>query len=108
MKHFTAVVALSALFSMSAFAVLVTADRQLGFALPYTIPFSFTVVSIVAPAVFAVANAIRMRRPIIINRTPVVAAPAPGLTDAPPARRTAEGLVLLDFSKAKNLQERAA
>ena len=107
MKRLVAVVALSALLSIAAFAVLVTADRQLGLPLPYTIPTSFTVVSVLAPAMFAIANAIRMRRPIIINRTPVVSAPARVLPDAP-ARRTAEGLILLDFSTAKNARERAA
>lgn len=106
MKRLVAVVALSSLLSISAFAVLVTADRQLGLPLPYTIPWSFTVVSIVAPAAFAIANAVRMRRPIIIHRTPVVSAATSSLPAA--ARRTAEGVVLLDFSDAGKLRERAA
>jgi hypothetical protein len=107
MKRLVAVVALSSLLSVSAFAVLATADRQLGLPLPYSIPWSFTVVSIVAPAVFAIANAIRMRRPIVIHRTPVVSA-VPGAMPEATARRTAEGLVLLDFSDARKLRERAA
>jgi hypothetical protein len=63
-------------------------------------------VSILAPALFALANAVRRRRPLVL----AVAAAAPrgpaaargAATPAQrPAVRAAEGVVLLDFSKAK-------
>jgi hypothetical protein len=108
MKHFTAVVALSALLSVAAFGVLVTADRRLGLSLPYSIPLSFIVVSIVAPALFALANAVRLRRPVIIKVKPVAPRPAQGVADASVAGRAAQGVVLLDFSNAQKLRERAA
>ena len=107
MKRFFAVVALCVLFSIAAFAVLVTADRQLGWPLPYSIPLSFTIVSIVAPAVYAVANAVRRWRPVVIKATPASPPPAPRLSDTATARRRIEGVVLLDFSNVK-WQERAA
>ena len=108
MKRLIAVATLCAVFSASAFAVLIAADRRLGVPLPYSIPWAFTVVSMVAPIVFAIANAVRMRRPIILKVTPVVQRPAAGVPDSPAAHRPAEGLVLLDFSAAKRMQGRAA
>ena len=109
MKRCVAIATLCALFSLSAFAVLVAADRQLQLPLPYSIPLAFTVVTVAAPIVFAIANAVRMRRPIIIKTTPVVERKAaPGLPDQAAMPRPAEGVVLLDFSSAKTLQGRAA
>lgn len=107
MKRFVAVAALCAVFSIAAFAVLVTADRQFGLPLPYSIPVSFAIVSIVAPAVYAVASAVRRWRPVAIKAKPVLPPPAPRLTDAARARRV-EGVVLLDFSHARRMQEQAA
>ena len=109
MRRCVAITTLCALFSLSAFAVLLAGDRQLGLPLPYSIPLAFTVVSVMAPLVFAVANAVRMRRPILIKPIPVVERrAAPGLPDARAVHRPAEGVVLLDFSSAKTLQGRAA
>jgi hypothetical protein len=108
MKRLVAVVALSTLFSLAAFAVLVTADRQLRVPLPYSIPWSLTAVSVVAPLMFAIANAVRMRRPVVIKVKPVAPPPAPRAIDSPAARRRAQGVVLLDFSSAKKVRERAA
>lgn len=109
MKRCVAIFTLCSLFSLSAFAVLIAADRRLGLPLPYSVPLAFTVVSIAAPIVFAIANAVRMRRPIILKVTPVVQRPAAaGLPEAPAAHRPAEGLVLLDFSQSNKLQGRAA
>ena len=107
MKRLIAVATLCTLFSVSAFAVLVSADRRLGVPLPYSIPWAFAVVSAVAPIVFAIANAVRMRRPVIVKVTPVTPRSAEGLPD-PAVPRRAEGVVLLDFSSAKKLRERAA
>jgi hypothetical protein len=106
MKRFSAVVALSALFSVAAFAVLVAADRQFGVPLPYSIPLSFTIVSIVAPAAFALANAVRRRLPARV--IPVTPRPAVGFTAPVKERRQAEGVVLLDLSNARTLKEQAA
>jgi hypothetical protein len=108
MKRHVAIVAVCALLSIAAFAVLVTADRQLGLPLPYTIPWSFTTVSIVAPALFAIANAIRLRRPVVVKPTPVRSRAARGASDVLPPANRAEGVVLLDFSNARKRQEQAA
>jgi hypothetical protein len=108
MKRFVAVAALCAMFSIAAFAVLVTADRQFGLPLPYSIPVSFAIVSIVAPAVYAVANALRRWRPVAFKARPVAPPPASRLRDAATARRRVEGVVLLDFSNARRMQEQAA
>jgi hypothetical protein len=108
MKRFFAVVALCALFSIAAFAVLVTADRQIGLALPYSIPLSFTIVTIVAPAVYAVASAVRRWRPVVIKAKPMPPPPAPRLSNAATVHRRIEGVVLLDFSNAVSLHGRAA
>ena len=99
MKHLVAVVALCSTLSIAAFVVLVAADRQLGLALPYSIPVSFTAVSILAPALFAIANAMRLRRPLVISLPPAAPRERAG---------TAEGVVLLDFSQAGTLRGRAA
>jgi hypothetical protein len=104
MKRFAAIVSLSTLLCIAAFVVLVIADRQLGLPLPYSIPISFAVVSMAAPAAFAVANAIRLRRPVII-----ATGPTPRRAhETAMACRHAEGVVLLDLSKRDTLQERAA
>jgi hypothetical protein len=113
MKRLTAVVGLCSLFSIASFAVLVAADRQLGLPLPYSIPLSFTTISILAPAMFAVANAVRLRRPFVITVAPVTpvratAAPSNPGRDAAVPRRPAEGVVLLDFSKPRAVAGRAA
>ena len=100
MKQFAAVGALCAVFSVSAFAVLVTVDRGLGLPLPYSVSVSLGAVSIVAPMMFAIANAVRLRRPVIIRQTPPPR-PAPRLSVASIRRPRAEGVVLLDFSNAK-------
>ena len=113
MKRLTAVVGLCSLFSIASFVVLVAADRQLGMPLPYSIPLSFTIVSILAPAMFAVANVVRMRRPVVIALAPVTppraaAAPSNARTEPAAPRRPAEGVVLLDFSTARTIAGRAA
>ena len=108
MKQFVAVGALCATFSVSAFAVLVTVDRQLGLPLPYSVSMSLGVVSIAAPLMFAIANAVRVRRPVVIRATPAPPRPAPRIADTPAARRRAQGFVLLDCSTAKKLQVQAA
>ena len=106
MKRFVAVVGLCSAFSAGSFVVLVAADRQLGLPLPYSIPVSFVTVSILAPALFALANALRRRRPLVLAVAPAaprgaVAARGAGAPAQRPAARAAEGVVLLDFSKAK-------
>ena len=106
MKHLIAVVSLSTLFSMAAFALLVTADRQLGMPLPYSIPWSFTAISVFVPLVFAIANAVRLHRPVIVKVAPPQ--PSPRLAASPAARRRAEGVVLLDMSSANKPRGRAA
>jgi hypothetical protein len=113
MKRLVAIAGFCSLFSAAAFAVLVAADRQLGLPLPYSIPLSFATISIVAPALFAVANAVRRRRPIVIKVAPVARRRAPTGTgsvrpEPAPVRRPAEGVVLLDFSKATATTGRAA
>jgi hypothetical protein len=108
MKRHLAVVAVCALLSIAAFAVLVTADRQLGLPLPYSIPWSFTTVSIIAPAVFAIANAVRLRRPVVVKPTPVRSRSAQHPADTLSPATRAEGVVLLDFSNARKRQEQAA
>jgi hypothetical protein len=108
MKHHVAIVAVCALLSMAAFAVLVTADRQLGLPLPYTIPWSFTTVSIIAPAVFAIANAVRLRRPVVVKPTPARSRSAHRASDTLSPAARAEGVVLLDFSTARQPQGHAA
>ena len=105
MKRCVAVVALCSAFSAASFIVLVTADRQLGLPLPYSIPLAFTTVSILAPALFAVANAVRIRRPLVVKVAAVAPRTASGAVSNAGAtgavvRRPAEGVVLLDFSKA--------
>ena len=106
MKHLVLVFTLCCLFSVAAFGMLVAADRQLGLPLPFSIPLSFTAASIVAPALFALANAVRLRRPVILK---AAAAPSP-ITQphTAAARRAAEGVVILDFSTAKKFREQAA
>jgi hypothetical protein len=108
MKRFVAIVTLCALLSIGAFGALITADRQLGLPLPYSIPLSFTVVSILAPMLFAVANAVRLRRPVMIKAAPVVVRTTRRAADNPAVRRPAEGVVLLDFSNARRTREEAA
>ena len=107
MKQLVTVFAICAVFSVAAFGVLVTADRRLGLPLPYSIPFSFTVVSLGAPVLFAIANAIRLRRPVMVKPAPIIRRASQPLEGAAPIRRV-QGVVLLDFSGAGKLTERAA
>ena len=106
MKRLIVFFSLCTVLSVCAFAVLLAADRQLDVPLPFSIPLSFTIVSILAPAAFAAANAVQMRRPVIVAATPPPRPQKPAIEHA--GGRTAEGVVLLDFSAARRLKDRAA
>ena len=108
MKRLIVIFTLCCMLSAGAFAVLLAADRQLGMPLPYSIPLSFTVATIIAPILFALANAIRLRRPVIIQAAATPASRPQHAGDTSPVRRPAEGVVLLDVSTARKLREQAA
>jgi hypothetical protein len=114
MKHLIAVVAFFTLLSIAAFGVLIAADRELGVALPYSIPLAFAVPAALAPAFAALAHAMRRRRPIVMQMAPPRPAPTASPTPRPRAAAVArgghqaQGVVLLDLSTVKALKERVA
>ena len=118
MKRLVVLWMLCTVLSAGSFAVLIVADRRLGVALPFSLPIAFAAMSALAPGLFALFEALRARRPIVVRDTPVreVVAAKPKDAAAPvangrrSARRTArraQGLVLLDCSSFP-ARERAA
>jgi hypothetical protein len=90
--------------SLGSFGMLMFADRRLDVPVPYSLAFALAALVTIAPAVFALFEWVRGRRPIVVHVTPVVE-PAPAATAARPARvarrrrpRGVEGVVLLDCS----------
>jgi hypothetical protein len=114
MKRLVIAWMLCTVLSAGSFAVLVVADRRLGVALPFSLPLAFAAMSALAPGLFALFEALRARRPIVVRDTPVreVAPPKRNDSVAPVASarrsaRRAQGLVLLDCSSFP-ARERAA
>jgi hypothetical protein len=116
MKRLVVLWMLCTILSAGSFAVLVVADRRLGVALPFSLPIAFAAMSALAPGLFALFEALRARRPIVVREAPVVvrevAAPSrekPTPSSAAERRRgrRAQGLVLLDCSSFP-ARERAA
>ena len=103
MKTIAALWGLSLTLSISAFGVMVAADRKLGMPLPYSMPIAYGSMLVIAPLIFLIANRVRSRRPIIMHITPApMAEPQPARsakTGPRPVR--AEGVVLLDLSNGK-------
>jgi hypothetical protein len=95
---------LCTVLSLGSFALLVLADRRLGVMLPFSLPLAFAGVSALAPALFALFESLRARRPIVVREAPPREVPAERdrepapLTAGRRRRRTAQGVVLLDFS----------
>lgn len=111
MKLVLSVITAFSVLSVAAFAVLMAADRRLGVPLPYSISVSFTAVSLVVPALVAIGQFARARRPIVVKVTPVAPPASNGRTAAttrPVTRpRSVEGVVLLDLS-SRTLSGQAA
>jgi hypothetical protein len=98
-----------ALLSAGAFGALLAIDRRLDVALPYSIPIAFAAMLAIAPLLLVAADRFRVRYPAPV-RVAQPRAAAPASAAAPPiARRPAgaQGVVLLDFSRAART-ERAA
>jgi hypothetical protein len=102
MKLVLSAITVFAMLSTTAFAVLMAADRRLGVPLPYSISFSFAVVSLLVPGAVALSHLARARRPIVVKLTPVA---SPGSNARPAATtprvapsRPVQGVVLLDMS----------
>lgn len=103
MKRLLAVWIVCSLLSLGSLGALIYADRRLGVDLPYSLSLSLFAVVALAPAVFALFEWTRGRRPIVVQAAPAVEhAVAPEA--AQPARRRRprgiEGVVLLDCSAA--------
>ena len=103
MKRLVAIWILCSAISLGSFGVLMLEDRRLGVPAPYSVPAAFATMLVAAPALFALVEWLRLRRPIVV--APVVADPP--FRAAATRRRTAQGLVLLDCSRAIAV-ERAA
>ena len=102
MKRLIVIWIVCAALSLASFGLLIAADRRLGVALPYVFSLVLFAVVAVAPAMFAVFEWVRGRRPIVVHVTPIPEpAPAVAAGAAPPRarrKRNLEGVVLLDCS----------
>jgi hypothetical protein len=86
--------------------MLMLADRRLDVPVPYSLSFALAALVTIGPAVFALFEWIRGRRPIVVQVTPVAEPAATAATTtarrARPGRRRrprgVEGVVLLDCS----------
>jgi hypothetical protein len=103
MKRLIAIWIVCSLLSLASFGVLIYADRRLGVALPYSLSMSLFAIVAIAPAIFALFEWVRGRRPIVVQAVPAPGpAPAPAAPERPRPRRPRgiEGVVLLDCSAA--------
>ena len=105
MKRLIAIWIVCASLSMGSFGLLIAADRRLGVPLPYSASLALFAVVAIAPAVFAVLEWVRGRRPIVVHAAPVPEPepePFRATSPADPPRkrraRSIEGVVLLDCS----------
>lgn len=110
MKSIIGALLICLLLCLGSFAALVLADQRLGVPLPYSVPIAFGSMLVIGPALFLIGNAIRRARPIYVKVTPIVRATVAGeqIVGARPAPRRADGVVLLDFSKADRFRGHAA
>ena len=102
MKRLVVIWIVCAVLSLASFGLLIAADRRLGVPSPYNVSLALFLVVAIAPAVFAVFEWQRSRRPIVVQVTPIPQ-PAPAAAapvDQPRVRRARgiEGVVLLDCS----------
>jgi hypothetical protein len=97
MKRVILVLTLCWGMSVGSFLVLLLEDRRLGVPLPYSVPVAYAGVLMIAAALLAIAQKLWAGRPVqVIQVIRPVRAAAPRRV----AAQTAEGSVLLDFSKA--------
>ena len=104
---------LCTVLSLGSFALLVLADRRLGVMLPFSLPLAFAGVSALAPGLFALFEALRARRPVVVYQAPPREIPVERNREPSPLpadrrrRRMAQGLVLLDCSSFATRQRAA-
>lgn len=94
MKRFVAIWILCSAMSLGSFGLLMIEDRRLGVPAPYSVPAAFAAMLVAAPALFALLEWLRRRRPIVVR-----AVADPPFRAAATRRRPAQGLVLLDCSR---------
>jgi hypothetical protein len=104
MKFLSVVWSLSTVLALGSFGVLLLQDRRLGVPLPYSVGIAFTAMAVLVPALFGLYERLRAKRPIRVRAD----APTTAATRPASRPRTAEGLVLLDFSTASSTRENAA
>ena len=102
MKRLVAIWILCSAMSLGSFGVLMLEDRRLGVPAPYSVQAAFAAVLLAAPALGALIEWLRRRRPIVVR-----AVADPPFRAAATIRRPAQGLVLLDCSRSITV-ERAA
>lgn len=106
MKRVLTICAICSALSFGSFGLLILQDRRLGVPLPYSFSLACLAMTVLAPALLSLFEALRRRRPIVVQR---VDRPA-SVVDVPAAfsRRRTEGVVLLDFSSVSACGEHAA
>lgn len=115
MKRVAIIWSLCSALSLASFAVLILQDRRLGVAVPYSLPLAFFSMAVLAPALLALFEWFRSRRPIVVHVEPVAPVAAAASTAVPSSSgaatrrvRGAQGLVLLDCSSIAACAGRAA
>jgi hypothetical protein len=110
MKRIVFIFTFCSLLALGAFAVLLVEDRRLGVPLPYSVPLAFgaMLVAPVTPLMFS-RKLRTVSKKLMAHRPKQAAPPAPKPIVTTRVRRgTAEGTVLLDFSRVKVSRGRAA
>jgi hypothetical protein len=110
MKRIVSIFTFCSVLALGAFAVLLVEDRRLGVPLPYSVPLAFgaMLVAPVTPLMFSRKLRTVSKKLMAHQATSSApATPTPVVTTRA-RRRTAEGTVLLDFSRVKVFRGRAA
>ena len=99
MKRLAAIWIVCSVVSLGSFGVLMLVDRRLGVPAPHSVPAAFATMLVAAPALCALIEWLRQRRPIVVQPVAAPVADPPFRATATLRRRPAQGIVLLDCSR---------
>jgi hypothetical protein len=110
MKRIVFIFACCSVLTLGAFAVLVIEDRRLDVPLPYSVPLAFGAMLVVPVTPLMFSRKLRaVSKKLMAHRSPPTApVPSKPVVTKPVRRATAEGTILLDFSRVKIVRGRAA